>query len=209
MNILVLCDDLWHPAKVVRVGLAPLEGQGYRFTYIEDATEFSADMLKSYQIVILSKSNNISSINTVSWMTESIQDAFDSFVKDGGGLLVIHSGTAGYHETSILRRLMGGVFLQHPDQCLVSMKMIEGSSLTVGCGGFTSKDEHYHIALDDASVNVFMTTVSEHGMQPGGWTRIYGAGRICILTPGHNLEVWLHPHFQTLLSNSIHWCVNH
>jgi type 1 glutamine amidotransferase len=208
MDILVLCDDRWHPAKVVRDGLAPLENQGYHFTYIEDAADFSTDLLKAYPIVILSKSNNISSGNTEPWMTDFVQETFASYVKDGGGLLVIHSGTAGYQETAVLRGLMGGVFLHHPEQCPVTMKMTESSRLTDGFVDYTEKDEHYHMSLDDVSTDVFMTTVSEHGTQPGGWTRVHGDGRVCVLTPGHNVEVWLHPSFQRLLQNSIDWCTN-
>jgi uncharacterized protein len=26
------------------------------------------------------------------------------------------------------------------------------------------------------------------------------------LTPGHNLEVWLQPEYQTLLRNGLRWC---
>jgi uncharacterized protein len=26
------------------------------------------------------------------------------------------------------------------------------------------------------------------------------------LTPGHNLEVWLHPSYQALLLNTLRWC---
>ena len=50
--------------------------------------------------------------------------------------------------------------------------------------------------LDDTEADVFMTATSEHGTQPGGWTRTEGAGRVCMLTPGHNVEVWLHPSYQ-------------
>jgi type 1 glutamine amidotransferase len=62
------------------------------------------------------------------------------------------------------------------------------------------------MVLDDGEADVFMTTTSEHGTQPGGWTRLEGEGRVCVLTPGHNVEVWLHPSFQALLRNALNWC---
>jgi type 1 glutamine amidotransferase len=62
------------------------------------------------------------------------------------------------------------------------------------------------MALDDARADVFATTTSEHGEQPGVWRRTEGRGRVAVLTPGHNLEVWLHPSFQALLSNCLRWC---
>jgi type 1 glutamine amidotransferase len=60
--------------------------------------------------------------------------------------------------------------------------------------------------VDDREADVFLTTVSEHGTQPGGWTRTAGAGRVCMLTPGHNVEVWLHPSYQVVVENSLRWC---
>lgn len=33
-----------------------------------------------------------------------------------------------------------------------------------------------------------------------------GAGRVCVLTPGHNPEVWSCPSFQALLRNGLRWC---
>lgn len=62
------------------------------------------------------------------------------------------------------------------------------------------------IELDDAAADVFLETVSEHGTQPGGRTRREGDGRVCVLTPGHNLEVWLHPSYRTLIRNALGWC---
>jgi uncharacterized protein len=32
------------------------------------------------------------------------------------------------------------------------------------------------------------------------------AGRVGVLSPGHNVEVWLHPAFQTLIGNALRWC---
>jgi type 1 glutamine amidotransferase len=119
---------------------------------------------------------------------------------------VIHSGSAGYTATPVLRALLGGVFTQHPEQCTVTAVPRPGHPLTVGSAPFTHHDEHYHMALDDASADVFLETISEHGTQPGGWTRTHGAGRVCVLTPGHNLPVWLDPAYQQLITNALGWC---
>jgi len=39
-----------------------------------------------------------------------------------------------------------------------------------------------------------------------GYVRTQGRGRVCVLTPGHNLPVWLNPQFQKLLTNALNWC---
>ncbi|MBN2390983.1 MAG: SDR family NAD(P)-dependent oxidoreductase [Anaerolineae bacterium] len=206
MRVLVLADDRWHPAQVAREGLAPLTEQGFTFDWIENPAEWSAARMATYPVVLFVKSNNVSATDESHWMTEEVEAAFVNHVRRGNGLLVVHSGSAGYAQTPAFRQLMGGVFINHPPQCPVTVEPQVGHPLTVGSAPFTLTDEHYMMALDDADADIFMTTASQHGIQPGGWTRFEGAGRVCMLTPGHNVEVWQHPSFQTLLSNALHWC---
>jgi type 1 glutamine amidotransferase len=106
----------------------------------------------------------------------------------------------------VLRNVLGGVFTHHPEQCPVTMEPKTGHLLSEATPSFTVTDEHYHMALDDPRADVFLITRSEHGEQPGGWRRNEGTGRVAVLTPGHNLEVWLQPAYQSLLLHSLRWC---
>jgi type 1 glutamine amidotransferase len=206
MQTLVLCDDYWHPAQVPREGLSALKDHGFAFDWIEDARDWSAERMAAYPLMILTKSNHISSSDRSGWMTDDAQSAFANYVRKGNGLLAIHSGTADYQEMPVLRSLLGGVFTHHPEQCAVTMEPQTSHPLTTGIPTFTLKDEHYFMAMVDPKADIFMTTRSEHGEQPAGWRRMEGAGRIAVLTPGHNLEVWLHPSYQALLLNALRWC---
>ena len=211
MQVLVLCNDYWHPARVPRAGLDPLSADsghnaGFKFDWIERAGDWSAEKMAGYPVVLLTRSNNTSSTDQAPWMSDVVQQAFADYVRAGGGLVVIHSGSAGYAETPVLRRLMGGVFVEHPPQCDVTYAPQAGHPLTGGSAPFTVKDEHYRMAFDDAQAEVFMTGISERGAQPAGWTRAEGKGRVCMLTPGHNVEVWLRPAYQTIIRNALRWC---
>jgi type 1 glutamine amidotransferase len=207
VRVLVLCDDYWHPASVAREGLNALQGRGeFEFDWIEDAGEWSSERMDGYPAVVFAKSNNVSAADRTEWMTPEAEQAFLEYVQAGNGLLVVHSGSAGYKETPVFRALMGGVFDHHPKQCPVTVWPKAGHPLVEGSEAFTVQDEHYHMLLDDAGAEVFLTASSEHGPQPGGWTRIEGVGRVCMLTPGHNVQVWLHPSYQVLLGNALRWC---
>ena len=206
MKILVLCGDHWHPARIAREGLGALTGTEFTFDWIEDARDWSPEMMKMYPVVILTKSDNLSETDEISWMTDSAQAAFLDYVCHGNGLFAIHSGTAGYDQKPVLRGLLGGVFSHHPEQCPVTVTPHLGDLLSAGNAPFTLKDEHYFMTLDDPQAKVFVTTTSEHGEQPGAWRRTEGSGRVAVLTPGHNLEVWLHPSFKALLLNCLRWC---
>ena len=206
MRILALTDDYWHPAKVPHEGLSSLAEDGFDFDWITDATEWSEDRMAAYPVTVLTKSNNVSAANRDLWMTATIEQAFLKYVRTGNGLVVIHSGAAGYQENAVLRGLMGGVFLQHPPQCQVTMTPRGDHVLTTGVSAFTVQDEHYHMALDDARADVFLMSKSEHGEQPAGWIRTEGRGKVCMLTPGHNVEVWLNPSYQKQIINALQYC---
>lgn len=206
MHTLVLCDDPYHPARVPREGLAALGDCGFTFDWQEQAAEWSAEQMSTYPLVILTKANHHSFSQREPWGTDEIAAAFQTYVEAGNSLLAIHSGTAGYSQLAALRNLLGGVFVKHPPQCPVTVAAPSEHPLAAGCTPFTLKDEHYFMEMTDPNVDLFLTATSEHGVQPAGWTRTVGAGRVCVLTPGHNVEIWLHPSFQALLRNALRWC---
>ena len=206
MKALVLCDDYWHPARIARAGLEALNGTEFSFDWMEEARDLSPEGMMRYPLVVLTKSNNVSPNDQAGWMTEKMQAAFSAYVREGNGLLAIHSGTAEYEQKPVLRSLLGGVFIHHPQQCPVTVTPHTGHPLCTGASPFTVRDEHYFMAMDDPEADVFVTTISAHGEQPGAWRRVEGNGRVAVLTPGHNLEVWLHPTFQILLLNCLRWC---
>lgn len=204
MRTLVICDDYWHPAATPRAGLKALSDQ-FAFDWLENALNWNPETLFNYPVVILSKSDNRSAADQTPWVTEDVQNAFVTYVQAGNGLLVVHSGTV-YEKVPVMRALIGGAFLEHPKQCPVTVLPKLGHPLTAGSESFTEVDEHYMMAFDDKVADAFLNTTSEHGTQPGGWTRLEGDGRVCVLTPGHNTEVWLNPSYQVILRNALHWC---
>ncbi len=205
MNVLVLAGDRWHPADVVRAGLKPLESC-CTFTWQEDASDWDAADLQRFETILLAKSNNVSETVHDPWMTEAVQNQLRDYVRQGGGLLAVHAGTAGYSETRILRALLGGVFDHHPEQCRVEFEPDALSPLTRDLQAFSHLDEHYFMTIDQPDLDIFLTSVSEHGAQSAGWRRSEGEGRIAVLTPGHNAKVWLDPNMRQLLERTLAWC---
>jgi type 1 glutamine amidotransferase len=205
VRVLVICDDYWHPAATARNGLGALQDSEYEFDWIENAADWSAERMAEYGLVLFAKSDNVTAADKSHWVTEEVQRAFVEYVRRGNGLLVVHSGTV-YAKAPTIRGLIGGAFISHPKQCPVTVEPQPGHPLAAGSEPFTVVDEHYMMELDDTQADVFLTTTSAHGTQPGGWTRTEGEGRVCVLTPGHNVKVWQHPSFQTLIVNALRWC---
>ncbi|WP_026371082.1 ThuA domain-containing protein [Kallotenue papyrolyticum] len=206
LHVLVLCADRWHPATTPRAGLATLAHAGAAFDWIEDGGAWSRAQLHRADVVLLTKANQRSADDTAPWMTEQIAAELIDYVQRGRGLLVIHAGLAGYEALPALRRLIGGGFVQHPPPCPVECVPQRGHAITETCTSFTVHDEHYVVALDDPAAQIIAVTRSQHGEQPGGWVRSVGSGRVCALTPGHELAVWQHPAYQRLIRRALWWC---
>lgn len=205
MRILVLCDDIYHVGETVREGLLPLEGDGVSFVFCKDGQGLTNQGLASYELVLLSKSDQRSMGDESPWLTEESLDALETYVGEGGGLLAVHSGTC-YDGNERMERLLGGVFLTHPKQCPVTLTPCGEDELTAGVSPFTVTDEFYTMRLSDSQVKIHATLESEHGSQPAVWTKRVGFGRVCCITPAHNPKSWNIPAFARLLENAVRFC---
>lgn len=201
---LVICGDAWHPAEVVQQGLDSVADPSFALEFITHGSRWSPAAMMDFPLVVVAKANHLCSTDQNPWLTAETQPAFRNFARHGGGLLFVHAGTC-YKDLPDMRGVIGGAFLNHPDQCPVTVSPSTRHPLTSGVNAFAVQDEHYFMTLEATDADVFLHSRSEHGMQPAGWTRTEGGGRVCTLTPGHNLGVWEHPEFQNLLRNGLNW----
>ena len=223
MRVLLICDDYWHPSHVPIEGVAPLKEQGYTFDIITDAKDFAPGMLSDYPVVLLSKCDQVSRRDESSWKTDAVQQAFVDYVESGGGLVAIHTATVAGKQTEKLDRLLGCKFAYHPNNCPVTVQPIKPHPVTEGVEMFIEIDEHYRLDIIADDVDILMASYSPpqgtpekyeedlyHNTQawicPSAYVRTQGKGRVCVLTPGHLLPVWLNENFQRTLQNALRWC---
>jgi len=221
-KLLLLCDDYWHPGNVPSEGIKPLEEKGYSFDVIFNADDFSPDMLGKYAAVMLCKSNQRSQEDETPWMTNEIQKAFVNYVENGGGLLAVHNATVPSETSEVISRLMGCKFTFHPNNCPVLVSPLKPHPITEGVGSFTEIDEHYRLEILSDDVDIILASYSPaqgdetkfeedpyhnttQWLGAAGLTRKQGKGRVCVLTPGHLLPVWLNSEFQKILANAVNW----
>jgi type 1 glutamine amidotransferase len=223
MRVLLICDDYWHPGQVPIDGTAPLSQQGFQFDIITNANDFSPEKLSKYPVVLLSKCDEVSKEDRQPWKTEAVQRSFIDYVEGGGGLLVIHTGTVPGKDTDALEKLIGCRFIGHPNACPVTVQPVKPHPVTEGVALFCETDEHYHIEITANDADVLLASYApaqgeeskyqedSYNNTPAaicaaGYVRTQGKGRVCVLTPGHNLAVWQNPQFQKLLANALNWC---
>ncbi len=204
MKVWLICDDFYHPGDIPQKGMEALAGEGIELDVTTDAREFAKERLAGYPVVVLAKGNSINATIQEPWQTPEVEGAFLDYVASGGGLLCIHSGTTGTGADS-LHALMGCRFHHHPEQCPVTVTPLKDHPVTEGVAPFTQKDEHYYLDLYAKDADILAVASSANGVSVAGYVRAEGKGRVCVLTPGHNLAVWLDPSYRKMLLNALRW----
>lgn len=222
MRILVLCDDYWHPKNDILEGLSPIFKPEWHIDFMTDATEIKTQKLANYEVVIITKADEIAPDNYQVWKTDKNQLALVNYVENGGGLFVLHAGTVSGENTEIYDQLIGCRFQYHPRDSAVTVAPLKPHPICEGVEPFTEIDEHYWIEILRSDVDViFASTSPAQGAKekyetepydncpttvyPSGYTRTQGKGKICVLTPGHRLPVWHHDQYQKAIKNALKW----
>lgn len=223
MRVLLLCNDFYHPGDVPIQGMEPLRKKGIDFYAMTNGADFDPGILKGYDVVIMSTSDEVYQDGDIQWKTDAVQEAFISYVESGGGLLVTHNGLVASDGTAKLDMLIGSRFTHHPDSLPVEVQMLKPHPVTEGVEPFCEVDEHYYIEILSPDVDILAAGYAGSlgdpakyesepyknapaKITPTVYVRTQGKGRVCALTPGHRIEVWLLPQFQKLLENAIRWC---
>lgn len=214
MKVLVICDDFWHPGEIVARGLKPLEQKGYALDVVMHARDLLYPaMLRDYEVIVNAKGNVFSPANKAPWFEEGVTQVmpndFRAYIEEGHGFLALHAGNCYNHERQAdMAELVGNDFIGHPPQCDVHLQPVGEHPILRGVEPFTVRDEHYRIDVHAKDADLFLTGTSdtEAATQQAGYTRVMGKGRLCVLTPGHNYNVLLHPQYQKLIQNALDWC---
>ena len=225
MKILLFCEDFYHPRHLAEEGTRLLVKNCVTLDIIDDATNLNPAVFENYDVIILSKSDNVSKAKHKDpWKTPEVQAAFVKFVENGGGLLVVHSGiVCEYGGAEVLEELIGCRFVWHPNDCPVTVGVLKNHPVTAGVKIFTETDEHYHAEITSADADILAASFADAQGNPAEYksepyfnapahiapcvfVRTQGKGRVCVLTPGHTEKVWKNPEFQRLLENAMKWC---
>lgn len=200
-KILIICDDIYHHEEVLKNGLSFLSDK-----YELEFTNVPCGQFENYSAVILAKDDVVSKDNKENWLTADIEKQIENYVNNGGGIIFLHAGTVICKKSAILKSIAGCAFITHPEQCEINFLITSKNPQTEGAENFCIKDEHYFIDFTADDAEIFLESHSAEGKQPAGYTRMQKKGRVCVLTPGHNPEVFDDPQYQKIIQNALDFC---
>ena len=214
MNVLLLCDDTWHPAEIIEKGLEALDREEMAFHVVKTAKDIlTPAFVRRFDVLVNCHGSSINASNSAPWfekgVTEFGPEEFRDYVANGGGLVAVHSGlTIGGERDPqpAYTEVVGGYFVNHPPREMTRVRVTAENEITRGVRDFAERDEHYQIAVTAPDIEPFLETASDRGgVTVSGYRRFFGKGRVAALTPGHTLAVWENPEFQKLFKNAIRW----
>ncbi len=225
-QILILCDDWWHPAEVIERGICGLGKNEYQFDVVKAAKDILTwDFIEQFQAIICCKGNNVTAANQQPWFEDGVHEIgpedFFKYIESGHGFIAVHSACT-FSEHSCKRQeekflnpcrkfqmLIGNHFIGHPARCNINVWVSDPlHPVAQGIDSFTVHDEHYQITDLAPDAKPFLYSTSESGgTQIAGYTRELGKGRMSVITLGHTVAVWEHPAFRKLIMNSLKWCL--
>jgi len=140
-------------------------------------------------------------------LTPAREQGLISFVRNGGGLVGIHSAADSFRGSQAYLDLLGCEFETHPPQIKVPVQISQAPHyITTRVPDFEVEDELYLLrGVDEAREEVLATTTYLGRPVPLLYVHPYGEGRVSYLALGHTHETWRHPVFQKLLLRSIAW----
>ena len=151
--------------------------------------------------------------------TDEQFDAFESWIKSGGGFFGIHCATDTLANHPRYPKLIGGTFDGHPWEQDQTVTIKVHDSDWAACKPFvpqsTFQEEIYQFKnFDPKQVRVLMSLDMEKTELkypihvPIAWAKNFGKGKIFYTSLGHRDDVWANAKYQAHLLGAIEWLLD-
>ena len=212
-QILVFTKTAGYRHEAIEKGVATLKELGeennFEITQTEDSLMFRAPNLKKYQLVIF--------LNTTQdVLGDEQQNAFKTYINNGGSFMGVHSATDTEYEWPWYGKLVGAYFLDHPKQQEAKIMVVDKNNPATAHleDTWMHFDEWYNFKDINPDLNVLMSldeTSYEGGKNgdnhPIAWYHEFDGGRAFYTGLGHTLESYDNPKFRQHLLGGITWCL--
>nr|WP_099563216.1 ThuA domain-containing protein [Gaetbulibacter sp. 4G1] len=185
----------------------------------EDASLFTDETLAQFDAIIFSNANN------EVFDTEEQKQAFQRYIRNGGGFIGIHSANAVERGWPWYWALIGGKFVRHAPHQEFDVIVTNPSHPSTEFLGkkWTVNDECYYSNNLNPDINVLlsadMTTVEDKKKSeypnnifgnyfPICWSHEFEGGRQWYTALGHDSETYDNPIFRKHLKGGILWVLN-
>ncbi|MDW5289495.1 ThuA domain-containing protein [Formosa sp. PL04] len=212
-QVLVFSKTEGYRHQSIELGVKTLEELGaennFVITHTEDAKVFNSEALKAYKLVIF--------LNTTGdVLNNQQQDAFKTFINNGGSYLGVHAASDTEYDWSWYGQLVGAYFVSHPKSCEANLIITDANHQSTKHldAEWEHFDEWYNfknISPDIKPLIMLDETSYEGGengdFHPIAWYQEFDGGRAFYTGLGHTLEAYEDPDFRLHLLGGIDYCL--
>ena len=191
---------------------------GFDIDASDDPTLFTFENLKKYKAIIFSNSNN------EAFTADSQREAFQKFVRSGGGVVGIHIATGSERQWPYFWSVMGGRFIRHPvlQKFTVIVKDTKHPATAGLPATFEWEDECYLFDKTNPDVKVLLAADPaklkdpkkdtqpgslRDGQYPLSWYNTFDGGRQYYISLGHKKEHYAEPLLRQQILGGILWAI--
>lgn len=199
LPVLFLGDNGHHrPADRLKDALPVLAADGIDAFYTDDPNDLNPAELARYKVVMM--------YNNQPAISRPQLSALLGFLKQGGGLVVLHCASASFQNSEEFIRLVGAAFKSHGTGTFSAVRVMPDHPAIKGVPTFESWDETYlHTKFNPVDRTVLEVRREGGHDEPWTWVRTYGKGRVFYTAWGHDQRTWGNPGFQQLLIRGTRW----
>jgi uncharacterized protein len=191
---------------------------GFAVDASEDPAVFSEANLKRYNTIVFSNTHN------EAFQTEAQRDAFQKYIKAGGGFVGLHAATTTERDWPFFTATIGGRFVRHPklQKFVVRVQDATHPSTRNLPASFEWEDECYMhelinpnmhpllvadpTLLEDPDRATFPNTLLGHNL-PLAWTITNNGLRVFFSALGHTKEHYSNPLLVKHILGGIQWAL--
>jgi len=206
MKKLLLLGDYvqysYHPLHAVEKELISILEEAFQITVCAEYAELTLGDLQQYDVILdyidgWSRCGN-----------SSLAAAMLQYVAQGGSIFALHNGIIKRTHPD-LEQLYGARQAGHPARTTLHYVFTSTSLVYEGLEPFDLFEEPYMFTMDPiADVAKFLSYHWEDPDFPAGWTRLYGNGKVAVLSPGHDASVLQNTDLRRLIQRLAQWCAN-
>lgn len=191
---------------------------GFTVNATDNPAVFTDQNLKQYDALVFSNTNN------ETFDTQEQKEAFQRYIRSGGGFAGIHSASGSERKWPWYWKLVGGSFYRHAPFQEFIVNVTDGShpSTSFLPAGWKREDECYYLKQLNPNINVLLqadlNSVEDKGKSeypgevfgdtfPLAWYHEFEGGRSWYTTLGHSPEHYDDPLFIKHILGGIRWVV--
>lgn len=195
------------------------QDHGFAVDASDDPAVFTPENLKRYRVLVFSNSNN------EAFATDAQRQAFEGFMKAGGGFVGIHSASGSERAWPYFWKVAGGSFRRHPKLQKFTVRVVDATHPATKDlpATFEWEDECYYLGfmnpdlhpllvtdsnkLEDPERAKYPQTLFGNAMPLAWWINVEGGGRAFYTALGHKKEHYSDPLLVKQIVGGIQWAM--